>query len=175
MKKVILNLAVSLDGFIARDDGRVDWLDNLDTDGSDLGISSFLENVSTILTGRISFDDTKKLTNGSWPFVDQDTYVFSRGNYENEKGITFVNGDIEGLIEKLRIQSEKDIWLFGGGGLIKYCREHNLVDEYVITTIPTMIGSGKRLFHSVKESNDLELINLTECKSIVQTHYRVKK
>ena len=174
MSKVVLNLAVSLDGYIAREDGRVDWLDDLDTDGSDLGFSSFVDSVGTIITGRISFEDTKKLNDGAWPFMNKETYVITKRSYENENRISFVNDDLLNLVNGLKRDKKKNIWLFGGGSLIKHFREHNLIDEYIITIIPKMLGVGKRLFLSTFNNNELELLQVVECKDIVQLHYRIK-
>lgn len=174
MSKVVLNLAVSLDGYIAREDGSVDWLDNLDTDGSDLGFSSFLDSVGTIITGRISFEDTKKLSDGIWPFKNKDTYVITKGLYENEDKIYFVRDDLINLVKNLKKNKQKDIWLFGGGNLIKYFRENNLVDEYIITIIPIMLGVGKRLYHATFDNSELELLQVEKCKNIIQLHYKCK-
>jgi dihydrofolate reductase len=174
MSKVVLNLAMSLDGYIARENGSVDWLDNLDTDGSDLGFSSFLDNVGTIITGRISYEDTKKLSDGNWPFKNKETYVITKGSYENEDRVYFVKGDLINLIKDLKRNKQNDIWLFGGGSLIKCFREYNLIDEYIITIIPILLGGGKRLFQATLDNNELELIQVVKCKNIVQLHYTSK-
>ena len=175
MGKVVLNLAMSLDGYIAREDGSVDWLDDLDTDGSDLGFSSFLDSIGSIITGRISFDDTKQLSNGMWPFKDKDTYVITSKKYEPIDRVIFIQSDITELVKHLKKTNAKDIWLFGGGQLIQYFIANNLIDEYIITTIPIMIGSGKKLFQTVHVESKLELVEVVKCKNIVQTHYIVKK
>lgn len=172
MSKVILNLAVSLDGYIARDDGSVDWLDNLDTDGSDLGLTDFIDSVGSIITGRISFEHTKKLSDGHWPFKNKETFVITNGSYEDEDKIKFINRDLNKLVKDLKRNELKNIWLFGGGNLIKYFREQNLIDEYIITMIPKMLGTGKKLFHSTLDTSKLELIGVVECENIIQLHYR---
>jgi dihydrofolate reductase len=173
MRKVILNLAVSLDGFIAREDGRVDWLDNLDTDGDDLGFGTFLDRCDTILTGRIAYEVTMKLGNGEWPFSNKKTYVFTDGIYPNTNNIEFTYISPKKIVNRLKNVLGKDIWLFGGSKLISSMREENLVDEYIITTIPVMLGKGIKLFQCVDEISKLELISVEKRNSIIQTHYRV--
>ena len=172
MRKVILNLAVSLDGYIAREDGRVDWLDNLDTDGNDLGFVTFLDQCDTILSGRIAYEVTMKLGNGVWPFANKKTFVFTEGIYANTNNIEFTYNNPKKVVNRLKNVPGKDIWLFGGSGLISSMRELDLVDEYIITTIPVMLGKGIKLFQSIDKETTLELISIEKCNSIIQTHYK---
>lgn len=173
MSKVILNLAVSLDGFIAKEDGSVDWLDDLDTGGSDLGFHAFLQSIGAIITGRISFEHTQKLNQGTWPFIDTDTYVITRKMKYMDKNITSTSEDLTELVIRLKQQNQANIWLFGGGNLIKEFRDLNLIDEYIITTIPVMLGTGISLFQDSKNFSNLEVVYSIQSKNIIQTHYRV--
>ncbi len=175
MRKVILNLAVSLDGYIARMDGSVDWLDHLDTDGSDLGFAEFLNKCDTILMGRKSYEDTLKLGNGEWPYKNMKTFVFTSKTLKDTKNIIFTTKSPSEVIENIQKQLGKDIWLFGGSRFIQSMRYLNLIDEYIITTIPKMIGEGIGLFQDVDIENELELINVEKCKNIVQSCYKVMK
>jgi len=175
MRKVVLNLAVSLDGYISRVDGNVDWLDNLNTDGSDLGFQHFLSSCDTILMGRVSYEDTLKLGNGNWEFRNHKTYVFTHRNIENQNGVRFVFESPKQVIKKLRKENGKDIWLFGGGNFIKTMREYNLIDEYIFTIIPVFLGKGIRLFQDINRGNKLELIATDIYNDIIQCHYKVIK
>jgi len=173
MRTIVLNLAVSMDGFIARENGSVDWLDDLDTDGNDLGFQDFLSGCDTILMGRVSYEETLKLGKGDWPFKNHKTYVFTSKQRKNEKGIFFVNDNPINLIKELGNGEGKNIWLFGGGRFIKTMREHNLVDQYIITIIPVLLGKGIRLFQDVDMENKLLLLTSEKYKDIVQSHYKV--
>lgn len=175
MRKVILNLAVSLDGFIARKDDRVDWLDNLDTGNSDLGFVAFLESCDTLIMGRKSYETTHNLGNGVWPFKGKKTYVFTRQNLNNLENIQFVNTKPERFIQDLLKEEGSNIWLFGGGSFIKLMKELNLIDEYIITTIPVFLGSGIKLFEETDREDRLELIEVDKVNSIIQTRYKVIK
>lgn len=175
MRKIVLNLAVSLDGYISRINGSVDWLDNLDTGGNDLGFSGFLEECDTILMGRKSYDETLKLGNGEWPFKNLKTIVFTRQEIDNKAKIYFSSKNPQTVIDNLLSEKGKNIWLFGGGTFIKSMREYNLIDEYIITTIPIFIGNGIRLFQDINMENKLELISSSKYNDIIQSHYKVIK
>lgn len=175
MRKVVLNLAVSLDGFIARKNDSVDWLDNLDTGTNDLGFSTFLDRIDTLIMGRKSYDVTLKLGNGVWPFENKKSLVFTRQQIADKKNIIFTNEDPIITIKNLRKQEGKDIWLFGGGSFIKMMKEADLIDEYIITTIPIFIGNGIKLFEEVEKETTLELVSVEQVNSIVQTTYTVKR
>lgn len=175
MRKIILNLAVTLDGFIARKNGDVDYLDDLDTNGSDLGFNTFLDSCDTIIMGRNSYDITKKLGNNVWPFTKHKTIVFTSKELQNENNIEFTNSDVLSTLTALKESEGKNIWLFGGGQFIKTVRDLNLVDELIITTIPVFIGEGINLYRPSTNEVDLELINTEVVNSIITTHYKVKK
>lgn len=173
MRNIICNLAVSVDGYIARPDGRVDWLDDLDTDGSDLGFQDFLDSCDTIIMGRTSYDVTLKLGHGVWPFLQHQTYVFTSSTKTNQPRITFVNDHAEEFIRALKQKKGKDIWLFGGASLIQSLREFDLVDQYLITYIPKLIGDGIKLFTPTTTENELEVLHSTTVKNIVTVLYQV--
>ncbi len=175
MRKIVLNLAVSLDGYIARKNNSVDWLDDLDTGGSDLGFSAFLERIDTIIMGRKSYETTLKLGNGTWPFLDKKTIVFTKQALESTTNIQFINENPKEVLNTIKQLNGKDIWLFGGGSFIATCKELNLIDEYIITTIPIFIGNGVRLFNEVERETELELLSIENVNGIVQAIYRVKK
>ena len=123
--------------------------------------------------GRISYEETLKLGKGEWPFKSLKTFVFTRRKFKDGKEITFVNENLIQMIENLRRKSGKDIWLFGGGSFIKTMRDNDLVDEYVITTVPVFLGNGIRLFQEGNVENKLKLITIDRTKDIVQSHYRI--
>lgn len=175
MRKVILNLAVSLDGFIARKNDSVDWLDHLNTNGSDLGFTKFLDSCDTLIMGSKSYETTLKLGNGVWPFKGKKTFVFTRQNKRNIEDVVFTSNSPIDVVRKLKNETGKHIWLFGGGSFINTMREENLVDEYIITTIPLFIGNGIPLFKDVNVESKLELLSVEKTNNIVQTRYKVLK
>lgn len=175
MKKVILNLAVSVDGYIARNDGSVKWLDSLETDGSDLGFSKFLDSCDSIIMGRSSYETTMRLGNNEWPFKHHQSYVFTSKSLVDNEYITFLSTDPQKLILSLQKKKGKNIWLFGGSKFIESIRNCDLVDEYIITTIPVLLGEGIKLFLPSSTENQLFLKTITKTNNIVSSHYIVKR
>lgn len=181
MKKVILDLAVTLDGFIEGPNGEVDWCimdDDMDFDG-------FLSSIDTIFYGRVSYDiwgNYQPETNASpeeqtlWKALhSKEKFVFSSQTKHDDKA-TFINTDIVNKVTEIKKQGEKDIWLYGGASLIKTFIELNLIDIYKISVHPIALGSGKPLFENLKERIELNLINTNVFKSgVVQLTYEANK
>jgi dihydrofolate reductase len=181
MKKVILDLAVTLDGFIEGPNGEVDWCimdDDMDFDG-------FLSTIDTIFYGRVSYDmwgNYQPETNASsaeqklWQAVhSKEKFVFSNQNIHDDRA-TFINTDIVNKVTEIKKHSEKDIWLYGGASLIKTFIQLGLVDTYRISVHPIALGSGKPLFEDLKERVELKLIKTNTFKSgVVQLTYESNK
>jgi dihydrofolate reductase len=181
MKKIILDLAVTLDGFIEGPNGEIDWCimdDDMDFEG-------FLSSIDTIFYGRVSYDswgnyqpdenaspEEQKL----WEAVhSKNKYVFSSQNREDEKA-TFINSDIPEKVEEIKKQGGKNIWLYGGASLIKTFINSNLIDVYRISVHPIALGKGKPLFEDLKERLNLKLIKTNTFKSgVVQLIYEPEK
>lgn len=177
MKKVILDLAVTLDGFIEGPNGEIDWCimdDDMDFDG-------FLSSIDTIFYGRVSYEawgNFQPDENASpaekvlWDGVhSKKKYVFSSQNKKDNNAI-FVNSDISDKVLELKNQSGKDIWLYGGASLIKTFIQLNLIDIYRISVHPTVLGNGKPLFEDLKERIELKLLETNVFKSgVVQLIY----
>lgn len=162
MKKVILDLAVTLDGFIEGPNGETDWCIMDD----DMNFDEFLNGIDTIFYGRVSYDawgnyqpeenadpEEKKL----WQSVHSKTkYVFSKKNREDSNAV-FISSDMAEKVEEIKSQGGKNIWLYGGAGLIQSFIQHNLIDVYRISVHPIALGNGKPLFESLKDRLQLEL------------------
>ncbi|GAA5222435.1 dihydrofolate reductase family protein [Membranihabitans marinus] len=148
-RKIILYSAVSLDGFIAREDGSYDWLHDEDyADGKeDYGYDSFLENIDTILMGFNTYKDI--MSHGDvFPYHRTKNYVFTqRLDLPDDPDVEFIQDDIHEFIKDLKSQPGKDIWLVGGGQINSILTEHNYVDEFILTYIPITLGRGIRLLH----------------------------
>lgn len=153
MRKIILGLAVSLDGYIEGPKGEYDWCF---TD-QDYGLADFFKRIDTIFMGRKSFELTQK-TEMENPWKGMTTYVFSNSTSESKNpDVKFISGDVAGDIMWLRQQKGKDIWLFGGAELISFIVNKNWIDEYWLSIHPVVLGSGKPLFQNLKERLNLKL------------------
>lgn len=147
MRKIILQVAVSLDGFIEGPNGEIDWCF---TD-QDYGMKDFFKQIDTLFMGRKTYE--LMLTMGDdatsgFPKLKQ--YVFSTTLNEVQEGI-IVGDDLESEVEKIRNEQGKDIWLFGGGNLTTSFMNLKLVDEVWLAVHPVILGGGKPLFDNLKE------------------------
>lgn len=147
MRKIILQVAVSLDGFIEGPNGEIDWCF---TD-QDYGMKDFFKQIDTLFMGRKTYE--LMLTMGDdatsgFPKLKQ--YVFSTTLNEVQEGI-IVGDDLESEVEKIRHEQGKDIWLFGGGNLTTSFMNLKLVDEVWLAVHPVILGGGKPLFDNLKE------------------------
>jgi dihydrofolate reductase len=143
MRKVVLFIASSLDGYIATTSGDVDWLF---TD-QDYGYTDFFALIDTVLIGRRTYEQI--LSFGEYPYKGTLGFVFSRTHSgERDDNVTFVSNDIKSFVESLKGGTGKDIWLVGGASIIQSCLQHDLIDEFVISTHPIILGDGIPLFRT---------------------------
>lgn len=181
MKKVILNLAVSLDGFIEGPNGEIDWCIMDD----DMNFDAFIESIDTMFYGRVSYDawgnfqpdaDTNPTEKKMWQGVhSKNKFVFSNHNRQDEKA-TFITSDIAGKVAEIKKQGGKDIWLYGGANLIKTFINLGLIDIYKISVHPVVLGNGKPLFEDLKERIGLKLIDTRIFRSgVVELTYKSKQ
>ena len=148
---VTLYIATSLDGFIAEENGGLDWLENpkLHAEGEDYGYVDFLKDIEVTLMGRKTYDQVRGF--GEWPYSDKENYIFtSTGQVDPKHGKA-----IKSIDEVLSIISEKNCWLIGGGGLNNEFLKKNLIDKIILTTMPVFLGKGIPLFNSTEGSSNL--------------------
>lgn len=173
-RKIILNLAISLDGYIASEDGSYDWIvgdgDNkLDTEAKwDFG--QWLENIDVVVMGRKCYD--QMMHND---FKNKKVYVATSKDLKDEENLYFINGDIVKVIEEERQKDGKDIFLFGGGGLIEHFIKADVIDEYIIGIIPTILGKGRPLFLGNNPKIELHLEQFITQEGIVVLKYSKRK
>lgn len=176
MRKIILNLATTLDGFIEGPNGEIDWC----ILAEDMHFDDFLNSIDTIFYGRVSYDLWGNYQpDASAPDMEKQIFtaiqskkkiVFSSQPREDDKA-TFISNNIVTEVEKIRNQPGKDIWLYGGAKLITTFVENGLVDEYMISVHPTALGAGKPLF-DISARLDLVLTGTKVFKSgVVQLIY----
>jgi dihydrofolate reductase len=158
-RKIILGLAISLDGFIESPNGEFDWCF---TD-QDYGMKEFFSHVDTLFIGRKSYEVMQSLgEEASAGFPKMKEYVFSNTLDQVKPGATLVKGDAAEAVRNILQKPGKDIWLFGGASLTAYFLEHGLVDQLWLSVHPILLGSGKRLF---PECDHRRLLHLTATKT----------
>lgn len=176
-RKLILYISMSLDGFIATKEDDLSWLSIVEKKGEDYGYADFNKKIDTYIVGRKTYDVILKLTGGIFPQAKQHKcYVITREERENENGITFYNGDLEKLIHQLKQEKGKNIYCDGGSQIVKLLMEKNLIDEYIISVIPIILGDGKRLFIGKNPMIHLEALPCKQYESgLIQLRYKKKK
>ncbi len=168
MGKIILYIASSLDGYIARENGDVDWLP-INTDS---GYDNFYKSIDTVIMGKRTYDQI--LTFGDYPYKGKKSYVFTRNDsLTKDENVEFAS-NVEEFSRNL-VSSKGNIWLVGGSELFSAFLEHKLVDEIILSIIPTVLGKGIPLFQNINQEANLKLIKTTEYSGFVELTYKVLK
>ncbi|MCC3372431.1 dihydrofolate reductase family protein [Cohnella sp. REN36] len=179
-RKIILDLAVTLDGFIEGKNGEVDWC----IMDAEMGFVDFLNQIDTIFYGRKSYDmwgqftpemeqtDTDKEI---WEVIHRkEKYVFSRTKKGTDNKAIFINDHILEEVNKLKNKPGKDIWLYGGASLITTFIHLGLVDEFRLSVHPVILGEGKPLFMDIKQRINLKMVHAKTLSSgVVQLIYHL--
>jgi dihydrofolate reductase len=180
-RKIIVYIATSADGFIARADGSFDWLDRPRVKGN-YGMNAFYKTIDTTLWGKKTYDQAieyqKKGVSGTGFDAKVKNYVFSRSAPPSSapKGIEFVTEPIKSFAARLRKEKGKDIWMMGGGGIIASFLDAGEIDEFNIHVIPKFIGEGIPLIAAARRNVPLKLISSKKfTDGVVEHHYAVEK
>lgn len=168
MRKIILFIASSLDGYIAKNNGSVDWLPVNCSSGYD----EFYKSIDTVIMGQKTYDQI--LTFGAYPYKDKKSYVLTRNDSLGNDDVEFVN-NVEKLTKKLLADPGFDVWLVGGAEIITTFMNLGLIDEIILSIMPAVLGSGISLFTNVQKETKFQLIKTTEYDALVELHYQVLK
>jgi dihydrofolate reductase len=176
-RKIIVYIATSADGYIARLDGSVDWLDRPRTAG-DYGMATFFRSIGTILWGRKTYDQSLAMMGkggGYGPNIKN--YIFSRQRHGSASaGVEYVDKPVRILAKRLRAEAGKDIWMMGGAGLIASFLDEGEIDEFMIRVIPTFIGEGIPLIQPRHRLIPLKLHSVRRyTDGVVRLHYAVAR
>ncbi len=173
-RKLILYIAMSLDGYIAKHNDDLSFLSIVQEDGEDYGYSDFIKSVDTVILGRKTYDWVMKQVS-KFSHSDKETYVITRTPKPDIGKTRFYNGDIKELIKNLKDKSVKNIFCDGGAEVVNVLMKNNLIDEYIISIIPIFLGQDIRLFNDERPETELELINCKSYKKgLVQLYYKTK-
>lgn len=177
-RKIILDLAVTLDGFIEGPAGEVDWC----IMDPDMDFVNFLNNIDTILYGRKSYDlwgeyvpesGSSHTEKEIWELVhSKKKYVFSKKLAGIVGKATLIKDNLQEEVSIIKKEAGKDIWLYGGASLITTFIDLELVDEYRLSVHPVVLGAGKPLFSNIKQRLNLKLVDTIRFSSgVVQLCY----
>lgn len=172
MRKVKLFIATSLDGFIAAPDGGIDWLSMVEKPGEDYGYAAFDATTDTVIMGRKTYE--KVLSFGiDYPHRNKQSYIITQTlAASGDAKIHFYGGDLSELITGLKKTTGKDIFVDGGAQVVNALLKEQLIDEFIISVIPVLLGDGIRLFGGVFPGQKLKLQQVKHFDSgLVQSHY----
>jgi dihydrofolate reductase len=169
MREIVLFSASSLDGYIARKNGDIDWLF---TDG-DYGYQDFYDSIDTTLTGHNTYKQVQYFD--EFPYPNKTNYIFGKQtNLEDENPVIFVSEDIINFVTLLKRERGKRIWLVGGGKLNATLWNADLIDEIILSVHPTVLGEGIPLFAGAPKEKALRLKQTQSFDSgLLQIIYRV--
>jgi dihydrofolate reductase len=173
-RKLVLYIAMSLDGFIAGEDGNLDFLSLVEKEGEDYGYNRFVESVDTVILGRRSYE--KVLSMGyAYPHTNKEVYIYTRRPQADNGSFHFYNGNLAVLIEYLKSQPGKHIYCDGGAEVVNQLLNLHLIDEMIISIIPILLGNGIRLFRAGRPQSEMVLLESTAYSNgLLQVHYQRK-
>lgn len=173
MRRVVLFIAMSLDGYIADMNGSVDWLsgqcsevENEDT------YSQFIKDVDTVVMGwKTYYQVVTELSPSEWIYSDFISYVITHNERTSTRNIRFVQESPSDLVRRLKEEDGKDIWICGGASIVQQLMQCGLIDKFYISIIPTILGSGVRLFGPLSEELKLKLTETRNYNGITEVVY----
>jgi dihydrofolate reductase len=175
-RKIIVHIATSADGYIARPNGDIEWLTKRPAPKSFYGIGMFMKSIDTKLLGRKTYDLSVQL--GAKFDTKTPHYVFSRrpAPASVPAGVEFVSEAIGAFAKRLRTGKGKDIWMMGGGEIIASFLDEGAIDDFIISVIPTFIGEGIPLIAHRHRHVPLRLHSVRRFSDgVVQVHYKVQQ
>lgn len=178
MTKIVLYIATSQDGFIADENGTVDWLPQTvdETGGQDYGYQEFYDSVDALAIGRKTYEQI--LGFGDWPYPGKHSYIFTRKPMKSSnKEIEFVSDDIQGFIQDMEKKNIRKLWIVGGSELIEAFYDQGRIDEFIITVFPPILKKGiplKTLREAQQKGELKKLPSLDFGSGVFQEHYLKK-
>lgn len=171
-RKLVLYIAMSLDGYIAAENDDLTFLAAVEQEGEDYGYGEFMKTIDTIVLGRKTYD--KVISMGyPYPANGEKVYVITRSERPSVDSVEFYSGDLSELVASLKQQLGKNIFCDGGAEIVNELLKAGLFDEITISVIPVLLGGGVRLFKEGFATQNLTLVSSQSFpKGLVQLHYR---
>lgn len=169
---VILYIGTSIDGYIANDDGTLEWLETTEVEG-DSGYNSLLERIDTVVMGKGTYDVVRGF-DIDYPYSHYKNYVFSKSVSGSDEYALFINEDVKTFLNNLKQKPGKDIWLIGGGNLAREFFKENLIDEFQLAIAPIVLGKGISLYTGDDITQNYTLTKVEKLGQLAMLHY-IKK
>jgi dihydrofolate reductase len=174
MPTLSLFIASSLDGYIAKPNDDLSFLKIVEREGEDYGYAAFTANIDAIILGRKTYDYVvKAIGAGHYENGAKDVYVITRTERPSVGKTIFYTGPLTDLVQHLKLENKQNIYCDGGAEIIHELLQHDLIDEFIISVIPVLLGQGTRLFKDNRPEQSLQLLKATSFESgLVQLHYK---
>lgn len=173
-RKVILYIAISLDGYIAKPNDDLRFLSIVEQEGQDYGYTDFVKTVDTVILGRKTYDWVMTQV-PEFPYADKNTFIITRTKRQSIGKINFYSGKLRDLISKLKTEQGENIFIVGGAEIVNELLKENLIDEFIISIIPILVGNGTKLFKDGRPEQILELVSTKQFdKGLTQLHYKLR-
>ena len=175
MRKLILYISCSLDGYIAKPNDDLSFLDRIQKEGEDYGYYGFTSSVDAVIVGRRTYDWV--LGQGyEYPHTDKETYVITRTTGVSKGNINFYSGSLRELVLRLKSKPGKNIYCDGGAQIVHELLKEKLFDELIISVVPVLLGHGTRLFNDGRPEQVLTLVSTkTYDTGLVQLHHEANQ
>ena len=176
MRHIVLFIAMSLDGYIADADGGVGWLNGQgDEAENEDTYSEFVKNIDTVVMGWTTYHQVStELSPLEWVYRDLKTYIITHHEQISRENIEFVHEAPSELIRWLKKEQGKDVWICGGASIVRQLMQDGLIDRFHISIIPTLLGSGIRLFEAFDKEIKLSLLKSRTYNGITEVAERFK-
>lgn len=173
VRKVTLYIAMSLDGYIADHNGSVGWLNGQDCDAENIDTySAFIKDIDTVVMGWNTYHQvTAELSPGKWIYSALTSYIITHRPLPSTENLRFVQDDPRSVVQRLKRESGRGIWICGGANIIHPLIQADLIDEYYISVIPTLLGSGIRLWGKTDKEIKLKLVRTQSYNGISELVY----
>lgn len=173
MRKITLFIAMSLDGYIADHNNGVDWLSGQGNDSENIDVySKFVKDIDTVMMGwNTYYQVATELSPNDWVYKDFTTYVFTHRKETSSEQIRFTSEPPVSLLKKLKEKEGKGIWICGGSDIVQQLINEDMIDEYYISVIPTILGGGIRLFGKTQQEIKLKLLKSQTYNGITDLVY----
>lgn len=170
MPKISIYIAASIDGYIARKDESLDWLDRVGGFDEDYGYQKLMSSIDAVIIGRKTYAVASTVPN---PYPGKRVIVLSNSLKSVSAGMELYSGDLEALLSKLHTEGIQHIWVDGGSVITQFLSS-GLVDTMTLSVIPVLLGSGIPLFQEIGQEISCRLLSSQGYPSgLVQLRYEI--
>ncbi len=176
MRRVVLFIAMSLDGYIADIHGGTGWLEGQASGENDMvSYEEFIQDVDTVIMGANTYRQlVTELSPNEWVYSDLTSYIITHVPKESTDRIKFTDECPCQLVNRLKNEAGKNLWICGGASIVKQLMQADLIEQYYINVIPTILGNGIRLFDTSENEIKLKLIKTRSYNGITDLVYEIR-